>query len=67
MYDKIVGFSYGDTVVNMVSVYSFDDHAFNISKGDVVKFFVERDGKQITISVKITEEVSADADDWYKA
>ena len=51
--DKIIGFSYGDTVVNMINLYSFDDHAFNISKGDIVKFFIERDGKEMTLEITI--------------
>jgi len=67
MYDKIVGFSYGETIVNMINLYSFDDHAFNISKGDVVEFIIERDGEKLTIEVIITEDISADYQDWYKA
>ena len=67
LYDKIIGFSYGSTVVNMTNLYSFDDHAFNIEKGDKVKFFVERDGEEIIVEVTITEDVSADYQDWYKA
>lgn len=63
--DKVVGFSYGDKVVNMINLYSFDDHAFNISKDEVVKFFIERDGKSATINVRIKEVVSADYQDWY--
>lgn len=63
--DKITGFAYNETVVNMISLYSFDDHAFNISKGDKVKFFIERDGKAKTLEVEIKEVVSADTQDWY--
>ena len=65
--DKIVAFSYKDKVVNMINLYTFDDHAFNISKGDQVKFFIERDGKEKTIEITIEEDVSADSQDWYKA
>lgn len=64
--DKIIGFSYDDKVVNMINLYAFDDHAFNINKGDVVKFFIERDGKERTIEVEIQEVVSADSQDWYE-
>jgi len=65
MYDKITGFSYGDTVVKMVNLYSFDDHAFNLKIGDKVTFFIERDGKEKTLSIIIKEVVSADYEDWY--
>ena len=66
MNDKIIGFAYDDKVVNMINLYTFDDHAFNIDKGDTVKFFVERDGKQITIDMTISEVISADYQDWYE-
>ncbi len=65
MYDKITAFSYGETVVRVTNLYSFDDHAFNLKVGDKVTFFIERDGKDMTIEVTIEEVVSADYRDWY--
>lgn len=61
--DKLTAFIYGDTVVNITNLYSFDDHAFNISKGDVVSFIVE--GKEKPVEVTIKEVISADFEDWY--
>lgn len=65
VYDQIVGFRYGDTVVNMLNIYSFEDHVFNLSVGDAVTFTVIRNGLQREITVTIDEMVSADLENWY--
>lgn len=65
MYDKITAFSYGETVVKVINLYSFEDHVFNLGEGDKVKFFIERDGREMTIEITINNVVSADYEDWY--
>jgi len=65
--DKITGFAYGDTVVNVINLYSFDDHAFNIAKGDEIILFIVRDGKEMTLTLTVSEVVSADNEDWYRS
>ena len=63
--DVIIGFVYGDTVVNVTNTYSFEDHAFAINKGDKVTFYIERNGSPMDISVTIKETVSADNQNWF--
>ncbi len=54
--DIIVGFSYHDNVVvDMLTMYSFEDHSYNINVGDVVTFTVKRGISTITLKVTITQ------------
>lgn len=63
--DVLVGFKYGETLVNVTDLYSFDDHAFNINRGDKITLFIERDGVSLEFVVTVENVVSADARDWY--
>ena len=64
-YDQIVAFAYGDTVVNVTNTFSFEDHAFAISKGDKVKFFIERGGVPQEITLTIEDDVDGDNQNWF--
>ncbi len=66
--DEIVSFSYGDLGdILMMNAYSLEDHIFNCDaeKNSVITFKIKRDGKEKTLKLKITEQVSADKEDWY--
>lgn len=65
IYDVLVGFKYSDTLVNVTDIYSFDDHAFNINRGDKITLYIERDGVSLEFVVTVENVVSADAQDWY--
>ena len=56
--DEIISFSYmfnGETVtVDVVSVYDFDDHKFNIDAGEIVTFNVKRGSVIQTIQIEAT-------------
>lgn len=54
--DIILSFSYHDSVsVDMISMYSFEDHAYNIGVGDMVTFTVKRGNNTVTCPVVILE------------
>ena len=69
--DQIESFSYGNTVVNVINTYSFDDYSFDLSKGEQVTFTVIRTnpdtGKQerVTFTITISQTVPADKQQWY--
>ena len=54
--DIIVGFSYHDNIfVDMLTMYSFEDHAYNIDVGDTVTFTVKRGVSTISFTVTVTQ------------
>ena len=59
--DHITAFVYGDKVVNVTNIYSFEDHAFAINKGDTITFFIERNGIDKQIVVVIEDTISSEA------
>lgn len=68
--DEIVSFSYGNSgEIQMLNLYSLEDHIFNLDtdQNNTVTFVVYRpsEGKNITLTLKITERGSADETDWY--
>lgn len=63
--DEVVSFTYNGNSVVMRNVYSFEDHAFNIARDEVVDFTVIRDNEEISIKVRIDSLVAADSQDWY--
>lgn len=52
--DKLVSLAYGDTYVPIQNLYDVEDNMFNLSVGDTVSITVERNGVELTYSVKIT-------------
>ena len=52
--DIILGFTYHNTkTVEMLSMYTFEDHAYRINVGDKVIFQIKRDGSVINVEVEI--------------
>ena len=59
--DHITAFMYGDKLVNVTNIYSFEDHAFAINKGDSVTFYIERNGRSLQKVVVIEETISSES------
>ncbi len=59
--DEIISFSYGNTVVQCRSQYSFADHVFNLNIGDKVTVVVNRGGEQLTLTLEIAKVSAADS------
>lgn len=68
-YDEIISFSYGDSgEILMMNAYSLEDHIFNCDAetNSVITFRIKRGEKELTLKLKITEQVSADKENWYE-
>ncbi|MBQ9790127.1 MAG: trypsin-like peptidase domain-containing protein [Clostridia bacterium] len=56
--DIVIGFSYHDNVVvDMLTMYSFEDHAYNMNVGDKVTFTVKRGSSTLNFTVTIAQTV----------
>ena len=63
---QITAFKYGDTIVNMTNMYSFEDHSFSIHKGDKVTIYYINGSTPGQVEITIEKDISADYQDWYK-
>lgn len=63
--DILTGFTYNGTVVNVTNIYSIDDHAFAINKGDSITFHIVRNNQSKDFTFIVNKVVSADAQEWY--
>ena len=56
--DVVIGFTYHNNIsVDMISMYSFEDHAYRIGVGDTVTFTIKRNSSTISLTVTISEVV----------